>query len=60
MLVMEDYYEDMTLPELKELLKASNLYTSGNKATAVKRLREANWLKVLLASIRNIRKYDPR
>ena len=49
MLVMEDYYEDMTLPELKELLKASNLHTSGNKATSVKRLREANWLKVLLA-----------
>ncbi|MDA8718664.1 SAP domain-containing protein [bacterium] len=49
MLVMEDYYEDMTLPELKELLKASNLHTSGNKTTAIKRLREANWLKVLLA-----------
>ena len=49
MLVMEDYYEDMTLTELKELLKASNLHTSGNKATVVKRLREANWLTVLLA-----------
>ena len=47
MSVMEDYYEDMTLPELKELLKASNLHTSGNKTTAVKRLREADWLKVL-------------
>ena len=49
MSLTEDYYEDMTLPELIELLKASNLHTSGNKTTAVKRLREANWLKVLLA-----------
>lgn len=44
---MEDYYEDMTHPELKELLKASKLHTLGNKQAAVKRLREANWLKVL-------------
>ncbi len=49
MLVMEDYYEDMTIAELKELLKASKLNTSGNKVTIVKRLREANWLTVLLA-----------
>lgn len=50
MLVMEDYYEDMTIAELKELLKASKLNTSGNKVTTlVKRLREANWLTVLLA-----------
>lgn len=49
MSVIAHSYEDMTLPELKELLKASNLHTSGNKATSVKRLREANWLKVLLA-----------
>ena len=46
MYVMEDYYEDMTIAELRELLKASKLHTSGKKDELVKRLRQNNWLTV--------------
>ena len=37
--VTPDGYEDMTVVELKELLKARNLSTSGNKAELIQRLR---------------------
>lgn len=47
MYVMEDYYEDMTIAELRELLKASKRHTSGKKDELVKRLRQNNWLFVL-------------
>jgi len=48
MSLTEDYYEDMTLPELIELLKASNLNTSViSQTSAINRLLRANWLKVL-------------
>lgn len=40
-------YNNMTIAELKELLKAANLNTSGKKPTLIKRLSEANWLKIL-------------